>query len=356
MKAVRMYGPRDLRVEDVPVPKIESDEVLVKVMAVGVCGSDIPRANQYGAHVSPIILGHEFAGIVTELGKDVKAFEIGDHVTVPPLIPCYKCHWCEKGVYSLCDNYDYYGSRRDGAMAEYVAVKTSNLLKLAKEITFEDGATMDPCANGLHAMARADLKEGDTVCLCGAGPIGQLAAQYAKTKGAGKIMMADVWEEKLKAAQQSGADIVINSMKEDMVAKVREATDGLGADIAVDFSGIPAAQSACIQSVRKRGRVVFLGISHQGLQLSEKDVDYIMRGEIEIVGSWNSFTAPFPGNDWTESAELYAQKKLSATHLISHRLELEDVPEVFENIAKGNYFFSKVMIFPQGIEEKEGGK
>lgn len=122
MKAVRMYAPGDLRVEEVSIPEIEEDEVLVKVMAVGICGSDIPRANKYGAHVSPIILGHEFGGVIIKKGEKADNFQVGDHVTATPLIPCYSCHWCREGQYSLCDNYDYYGSRRDGAMAQYLSL------------------------------------------------------------------------------------------------------------------------------------------------------------------------------------------------------------------------------------------
>src|SRR5659263_89372 len=120
MKAVRMYKPGDLRVEEVDLPQVLADEVMVKVRAVGLCGSDIPRALTYGAHVSPIIIGHEFSGEITELGAEVKKFKVGDKVVVPPLIPCFECEWCKKGNYSLCEHYDYYGSRRDGALAEYV--------------------------------------------------------------------------------------------------------------------------------------------------------------------------------------------------------------------------------------------
>lgn len=347
MKAVRMYGPRDLRVEEVPVPRIARDEVLVRVMAVGVCGSDIPRANKYGAHISPIILGHEFAGVVVETGSGVQGFREGEHVTVPPLIPCFQCHWCEKGEYSLCDHYDYYGSRRDGAMAEYIAVKESNLLRLAEDILYEDAATVDPCANALHALAKAGFRQGESLCLYGAGPIGLFAAQYARIKGAGKVIMADMWQEKLDMAQKCGADRVILTQEKDVVQAVREATGGYGADVVIDFTGVPAVQAACIQCAGKQGRVVFLGISHRGLLLSEQDVDYMMRGEIKVMGSWNSFTSPFPGNDWTESIELYAKQGISAKEVISHRLSLEEVPEVFEKIAKGHYFFSKIMIFPQ---------
>lgn len=350
MKAVRMYAPGDLRLEEVKVPEIQDDEVLVKVMAVGICGSDIPRANKYGAHVSPIILGHEFGGIVVEKGKKVENAKIGDHITAPPLIPCMKCHWCEKGLYSLCDNYDYYGSRRDGAMAQYIAVKDSNILQVDKSVPFEVIATADPCANALHAMSKAEFKEGDSVCISGAGPIGLFAVQYAHIKKASKIVVVDIWDEKLEMAKRAGADYVINSKKENAIEKVREFTGGVGLDIVIDFSGAPSAQKQCIWYAAKQGRIVFLGISHQGLQMSDEEVDNLMRGELKVIGSWNSFTKPFPGSDWTGSIELFEKYGMDACNIISHRLSLEEVPEIFKKIDKGNYFFSKIMIYPNGRE------
>lgn len=348
MKAVRLYAPRDIRLEEVAMPKVEANEAMIKVMAVGVCGSDIPRANQYGAHVSPIILGHEFSGVITEAGNQITKFKIGDRVTVPPLIPCCKCEWCKKGEYALCKDYDYYGSRRDGAMAEFIAVKENNLLKIPDNISYEDAATTDPCANALHGMARADFKKEDSICIFGAGPIGLFAVQYAKIKGAGKIIAIDVWDEKLELAKKVGADVVINSMKEDPVEAVKKATHGEGCDVVIDFSGAPAAQLACINSTAKLGSVVFLGISHKGLTLSDKEIDWIMRGQLNIRGSWNSFTDPFPGSDWTGSLELFEKYGMTAKDIISHRLPLDKAPEIFESIAKGNYFFSKIMFYPNG--------
>lgn len=352
MKAVRMYAPRDLRVEEVKMPRCAEDECLIKVMAVGVCGSDIPRMNQYGAHVSPIICGHEFGGKIVETGKNVTKFNVGDRVTCPPLIPCGECKYCQMGEYSLCEHYDYYGSRRDGAYAQYIAVKESNLLKVKDTVSYEDAATTDPCANALHGMARAEFKPGDSVCVYGAGPIGLFAVQYARIKGAGKIIAVDVWEEKLDMARKNGADVVINSKETDPAEAVLKETEGLGCDVVIDFSGAPVCQKAAIRSAAKLGRVVFLGISHQGLELSEKEVDEIMRKQLSIKGSWNSFTKPFPGSDWTESIDLFENHGLTAKDIISHRLTLDEMPETFEKIAKGGYFFSKIMFFPNGQTEE----
>ncbi|MCI8294214.1 MAG: galactitol-1-phosphate 5-dehydrogenase [Hespellia sp.] len=351
MKAVRMYAPGDLRVEEVDIPSYAADECLIKVMAVGVCGSDIPRVNQYGAHVSPIIVGHEFGGIVTEVGADITKFKPGDRVTCPPLIPCFQCKYCQMGQYSLCEDYDYYGSRRDGAFAQYIAVKEGNLLKVSDRVSYEDAATTDPCANALHGMARAEFKPGDSVCVYGAGPIGLFAVQYAKIQGASKIIAVDVWEEKLELAKKNGADVVINSKKQAPVQMVMDATDGNGADVVIDFSGAPVCQKASILSAAKLGRVVFLGISHQGLELSEKEVDQLMRRQISLNGSWNSFTSPFPGSDWTGAIDLYENHGMTAKDIISHRLSLDEAPEIFGNIAKGNFFFSKIMFYPNGQEK-----
>lgn len=350
MKAVRMYAPRDLRVEDVEIPSYQEDECLIKVMAVGVCGSDIPRVNQYGAHVSPIIVGHEFGGIITETGAKVTKFKAGDRVTCPPLIPCFKCKYCEMGEYSLCEDYDYYGSRRDGAFAQYIAVKEGNLLKVNDNISYEDAATTDPCANALHGMDRAEFHPGDSVCIYGAGPIGLFAVQYAKIQGASRIIAVDVWDEKLDMALKNGADVVVNSKNEDPVQAVMDATNGAGADVVIDFSGAPICQKAAIRSAAKLGRVVFLGISHQGLELSEKEVDQIMRKQLSVKGSWNSFTKPFPGKDWTGAIDLYENHGMTAKDIISHRLSLDEAPEIFEKIAKGGFFFSKIMFFPNGQE------
>ena len=350
MKAVRMYKPGDLRVEDVPKPEMMPDEAMVKVKAVGLCGSDIPRALVYGAHVSPITIGHEFSGEIEAVGSEVKNFKPGDRVVVPPLIPCGECEWCQKGIYSLCEDYDYYGSRRDGALAEYVSVKESNLLKVPDKVSFEDAATLDPCANAYHGLMRGNFKEGDSVCVVGTGPIGLFAAQYAKLYGASKVIAVDVWDEKLEIAKKVGADVVINSTKEDAVEAVHQATDGKGANIVIDFSGAPIAQKQCILMASKMGRVVFLGISHKGLDLSEKEVDTIMRSQLSDVGSCNSFTKPYPGEDWTESLKGFDEKGMTAKDIISHRLPLDDAPAVLGEIAKGGYFYNKVMFYPDGYD------
>lgn len=348
MKAVRLYKPGDLRVEQVGIPAVKDDEVLVKVAAVGVCGSDIPRVNRYGAHVAPITIGHEFGGEVVEVGYQVKNFKVEDHVTVAPLIPCFKCEWCKTGEYSLCDDYGYYGSRSDGAMAQYIAVKENNLIKVSSSVSFEDIATVDPCANAVHGLIRGEFKKGETLCVFGAGPIGLYVIQYARILGAKKIIAVDVLSEKLDVAQKVGADVVVNSSNTDPVEAVNEATGGAGADMIIDLTGVPAVQNTCILCAKKLGRIVYLGISHRALEYSADAVDSILRKQLSVKGSWNSFSQPFPGKEWTESVRLFEEGKLSSKYIISHKLPLEDAPIIFNKIATEKFFFNKIMFYPWG--------
>ena len=348
MKAVRMYKPGDLRVEDVPKPVPTDDEVLLKVMACGVCGSDIPRVLTYGAHIAPLTIGHEFSAEVEEVGKNIKNFKVGDRVTVPPLMPCHKCEWCEKGIYSLCEDYDYFGSRRDGAMAEYVCSPEENLMKLPDNVDYLDAATTDPCANAIHGLTRGNIQVGDTVCIYGAGPIGLFAIQCAKVFGADKVIAVDLGAEKLAVAKECGADYIIDSKEQDAVEEIKKITDGEMADVVVDFTGAPPAQLNAINSAGKMGRVVFVGISHKGLNLGDKEVDNIMRGQISLIGSWNSFTDPFPGYDWTESLKLFEEGKITAKPMLSHKLPLDDAPAIFQKITEGGFFFNKILFLPHG--------
>ncbi len=348
MKAVRMYKPGDLRVEDVPKPVPTDDQVLLKVMACGVCGSDIPRVNVYGAYIAPLTVGHEFSARVEEVGKNIKNFKVGDRVTVPPLMPCYKCEWCEKGIYSLCKDYDYFGSRSDGAMAEYVCSPEANLMKLPDNVDYLDAATTDPCANAIHGLNQAKLQEGETVAVYGAGPIGLFAVQCAKAFGAKTVISIDLGEKKLDVAKECGADYVIDSLTQNAVEEIKKITDGKMADVVLDITGAPPAQINAINSTGKMGRIVLVGISHKGLSLGEKEVDTIMRSQISLIGSWNSFTKPFPGYDWTESLKLFSEGKITSKPMLSHMLTLDEAPGIFKQIADGGLFFNKIMFLPHG--------
>lgn len=345
MKSLLLYEPGDLRCEDIEIPKLTPGHVLVKVKAVGVCGSDIPRVNIYGAYHPRTVMGHEFSGEIVEV-NGAGDWKIGDRVVVPPLIPCGTCPSCKSGHYSLCESYDYFGSRRNGAMAEYVDVPVANLLPLPANVSFEAGAMTDPAANAAHAMWNGTISEGDTVTVYGCGPIGMFAIQFAKIMGAQSVIAVDIKNEKLAVAKEIGAEHVINSLENDPIKEINRITQGHGVNLVLETSGSPIAQNQAVCSAAKLGRVVFVGITHRGLELSKEAVNNILRRELMIKGSWNSFSNPFPGREWTYSLELMAQGKLLTEPLISHRLTLEEGPAIFKRFLDRDFVFNKVLFLP----------
>jgi L-iditol 2-dehydrogenase len=343
MKAIKLYEPGDLRVEVIDKPEIGQDEVLIHVKAVGICGSDIPRALVKGAYYKGLTLGHEFAGEIVEVGNNANEWKKGDRVTIAPLVPCYECEYCKKGKYGLCERYNYYGSRTDGAMANYIKVQKDNLLKLADSISYDAGAMVDPAANAVHGLWRGNLSEGDTVVVIGLGAIGLFAVQFAREMGAKEVIAIDIFEEKLEIAKKLGATRVVNSKTTDPIEELAVTK----IDVVLDTSGSPIAQNQAIAITGKMGRVVFLGISNKELLLSAKSVDRLMRFEIGIHGSWNSFSDPFPGKEWEYSIDLMAKGKIKTEEIISHRFKLEETPEVFKKIKNRDIVFNKILLFPE---------
>ena len=342
MYAVKLYEPGVLKYEEVPVPRIDDDEVLISVKMIGICGSDIPRALYKGAYHKGITLGHEFSGQIVECGGKVQGFEEGNRVTIAPLIPCYNCEYCKDGLFSLCESYNYYGSRTDGAMANFIKVKAGNLLKLPDGVSYEAGAMVDPAANAVHGLWRGNVSKGDTVVVAGLGAIGLFAVQIAKEMGAERVIAIDIYDEKLAVAKEVGADLTINSKTEDPIAILADQS----IKCVLDTSGSPIAQNQAVAICGKRGKVVFLGISNEELILSKAAVDRLLRYEICVTGSWNSFSNPFPGKEWTYSIELMAQGKVKVEPLISHRFPIEETPEVFQKIKKKQLVFNKILIQP----------
>ena len=190
MNAVVLHAPADLRYEQAVIPQIGERDVLIRIKAAGNCGSDLKRIMVEGTYHFPCIPGHEFSGEIAETGSGVSELKVGDKVTAAPLIPCMKCGWCLQGQYNLCDDYDYVGSRSDGAFAEYVKIPAANVVKLPENLDYEDGAITDPAAVALHAIRRAGgIETGQNIVILGAGPIGMLACQWAKIMGEKIILL-----------------------------------------------------------------------------------------------------------------------------------------------------------------------
>jgi L-iditol 2-dehydrogenase len=348
MKAAVLHGVGDIRYEEIELRPYGDDEVKIKVMAAGICGSDPPRALKKWKYELPAILGHEFSGYVVEKGKNVTNVEVGDKVVAVPLQPCNECEYCKKGQFSLCENYEMIGATQFGGFAEYANVKASNVLKI-DDIDYEEAAMIEPLAVALHGTLNIHAQLGDTVAVLGAGTIGQLTIQWLKISGVERIIAVDISDKKIEEAIALGADIGINAMKENPVEKILELTNGLGVDISIECAGSKITQEQCLLITRKKGKVAYQGIGHAGIELSESAFEGIFRRELNLQGFWNSYSAPFPGKEWFASIEYLKQKKIKLQELISHRFSLEDTAKAFELIGSRKEEYNKIMI----VQEQE---
>ena len=347
MRAVQLFAPGDVRCVEVDVPQIEKkNDVIIKVKSCGVCGSDIPRVMSKGAYRYPITIGHEFAGQVVEVGPEVRNLQPGERVTIMPLIPCGKCNYCRIGEAVVCDNYDYYGSRIDGAMAEYIRVCSDNIIKLPNGVDYESGSMTDPISVALHAVRKASILPGQTAIVLGLGAIGLLSVQWLKSLGA-KVVAVDIFDDKLKLAEILGADYSINGKTQDVVKTVMEITGGIGVDASIELAGSKFTQVQAIQSVRKMGRVVFCGISYDDLLIPNSALAKILRGELTILGSWNSSIAPLPINEWESSLMFLKSGKIKTDPLVTHRFRLEDCQKAFNMMYNKTEVFTKVLFKPE---------
>ena len=344
MKAAVLHAVDDLRYEDVPVPAATASEVLIRIRAAGVCGSDIPRVKKKGTYSFPLIPGHEFAGEVAQINDHISTtFKMGDRVTVFPLIPCKECAYCQIGEYAQCDNYDYLGSRRDGGFAEYVSAPVENLVLIPNNVDFDCAAMTEPASVALHALRRAGVDAGDSVAILGAGTIGIILAQWARICGAGKVFVTDVVDEKLDVARKYGFDHCINAMKEDVVQKIIEETDGRGVDICVEAAGTPITFEQSLRIVRKLGKVVLMGNVSGDVVIPERTASAILRGQLTIYGTWNSSFTAVPKNEWITALHFMSTGTLDLKPLITHKFRLDQANEVFDMMYDRKEFFNKVM-------------
>lgn len=342
MTAAVMHSPGDIRVETVPVPDPGPGQVRLKVAACGVCGSDIPRMNRNGGHVMPIICGHEFSAWVEKVGDGVTDLAVGDLVTVPPLIPCWHCDQCARGHFSLCEDYDYFGSRSDGAYAQYVLSPANNVLLMPPGVDPLAAAMVDPAAIALHAIWKTGLRQGHDVAVVGAGPIGLFAVEWAAMAGANRVVAIDLSVEKQPMMHEAGATHAVTSRKEAL--QVCPA----GFDVVVESAGSPVTADLAAALCAPHGEAVFIGIPHAPVELRKETYDRFLRQEVTLRGSWNSFSAPFPGDEWRTVASKMADGSLKWEFMISHRLGLEELPKTMLALGDRSIVSSKVLFLPNG--------
>ncbi|WP_136443739.1 galactitol-1-phosphate 5-dehydrogenase [Pacificoceanicola onchidii] len=350
MKAAVLHAPADLRVEEIPVPEaLEDNEVLVKVVACGICGSDIGRIMVNGTYSFPTVPGHEFAGVVEKVGANVSHVAPGDRAAIAPLVPCFDCPECEAGRYSLCDDYSFLGSRTDGAFAEFVRAPAANVMKVPDEVSLEVAATIEPAAIILHGIHKVDLSLGDAVAVVGCGALGYFALQFAKLSGAQPLIAIDVDEDKLELARQVGADVCINPMKEDVLEAVKAATGGRGVALSIECAGNEPGRNSSIEVAAKQGKVLLYGTAYGDVTFPHALFEKIVRQELEVIGSWNSYSTPFPGKEWFDIIELLRAGRLQVEPLITHRASLEELPDIMPKLKDRSFGpYAKILVKPNG--------
>lgn len=341
MKALVLEKNAVLVCKDVPEPKRDAPSWIgIDVKAAGICGSDLPRGFGNGAYHHPLIMGHEFAGVVSDPAGS-KAYKKGDRVAVFPLLWCGACQACQIGDYALCADYDYFGSRRDGAFAERLYVPEKNLLRVPDHVDLVHAAMAEPASVALHGVRKLSITPGAAAAVYGAGPIGNMVAQWLRINGCRRVFIVDIDQGKLDIAAKMGL-IPIKGGDADPVAAIREATGGHGADKVVEAAGFPSTFLQAVQTAASFGEVVFMGNIHGSFQIGEKDFSSILRRELRIHGTWNSKWTPRGLDDWT-TALAFMDRELTVAPLISHRPSLAEGVGIFNALAEKRLSANKVV-------------
>ncbi len=345
MKAGVVHAKNDIRYEEIDKPAAEPGKVLIKVKYTGICGSDVPRVNADACHFFPNVLGHEFSGTVEEVGEGVTSLKPGDRVAGVPLVPCMKCPDCQKGNYSLCKHYSFIGSREFGSFAEYVTVPEKNAVKFDDEVSFEKGAFFEPATVALHGLRRLDYKGGKNVAILGCGTIGILTAQWAKIFGAKSVTVFDILDERLELATRMGADFVVNSSKEGYMDQVAEITGGAGFDYVYETAGNTITMKMAFELAANKAGVCFIGTPTRELSFTVKEWENINRKEFTLTGSWMSYSAPFPGDEWELTAHYFKTGELKFDEsFIFEKIPLSKIDTAFEMYKTPGKVKGKILI------------
>ncbi len=323
MMAARFYEVEEpLRLEEIPVPELREDEVLVEIKAAGLCGSDVHIVFEGVTPTAykPITLGHEPAGVVAGIGSRVEGWEEGERACVVPGYWCGSCRNCVTGFPNVCLNRRIYGIQAEGALAEYLAVPARNLVRLPEAVPFTVGAIItDAVATPFYALSeRVALKAGETVAIFGAGGLGLHGVQIAKLLGARKIIVVDTREDQLERARAMGADLTINPIETPPVEAILEATGGLGVDVAAEFVGLQATIAQCVEAVAPNGRVVVVGLGADPITTVPPTV--FVRKQIALLGSYG-----FTKRGIEQLVELAAAGRLDLQSSITHTFGLAEV-------------------------------
>jgi len=328
-------------VKEVEMPKIEANDVLVRVRATGICGTDIHlyKGEAVGALPElpvPFIPGHEFSGEVVEVGEAVDDIQVGDRVSAEVAVSCGKCYYCKTGNQLLCENIREIGIDINGSYAEYVSVPSQNIHKIPSSLSYEQGALIDCLSSALRPFERINLGIMDTITILGTGPIGLLQVQIAKALGAKKIIAVGRTPKKLKLAEKLGADKTINARKENVIKEVLNATDGLGSDVVIEAAGSPITTVQSLHICRKDGQIALMGITTEKSSIESL---IIVSKALNIFGVWDYTWLTFE-----KSIHLISSGKVDVNAIVTHKLPLEEVIKAFDLIERKEAI--KVILIP----------
>jgi len=347
VKAAVFHGPNDLRLENLPVPAIADNELLLKVEACAICGSDV-RTYRFGASniTEPVTLGHEIAGTIVEAGQSLTGFFPGQRVAVAPAIPCGECRYCTRGIETVCDNLRSIGYQFHGGFAEFMAVpfsaiKAGCVNTVPEGLSFAEAALAEPLACAINGQELLNVGLDDTVAILGAGPLGCLHADLAKIRGARQVILVDLREQRLKLARQFAADVFINAEQENVQEKVLEETGGVGASVVIVAAASGAAQQQALLLAAKHGRISFFGGLPKTNPFTSINANLIHYRELFVMGAYGSK----PKHN-KQALELLAGGQVHALGLIGMRVPLERIEEGMDAVAQGRVL--KVIVQPHG--------
>jgi len=343
MKALVLKEYKRFALEDFPVPTIQPDEVLVSVRACGICGSDVHGMDgSSGRRIPPIVMGHEAAGMIAEIGGAVTGWKKGDRVTFDSTVSCGNCWYCQRGEVNLCENRRVLGVscgdyRRHGAFAEFVVVPQRILYRLPDNLSFEQAAMVEAVSIAVHAVERTPLKLNASVAVIGTGMIGLLVVQVLRARGCGKIIAIDLDEGKLQFAKRFGATDTLLANATDLQEKIRALTSGRGADAAFEVVGLSPTVKTAIDSVRKGGSVTLVGNLKPQVELP---LQAVVTRELTLIGTCGS------AGEYPACLDLIASGKVNVTDFISATAPLEEGAKWFERLYAGEKGLMKVLLKP----------
>ena len=343
MKALLLTEYQQMEVADLPSPTVGPEDILIRVRACGICGSDVHGFDgSTGRRIPPIVMGHEAAGTVAEVGAQVRDFQIGDRVTFDSTVYCGQCYFCRRGDINLCDNRQVMGVscgefRRHGAFAEYVAVPARICYQLPENLPFEHAAMIEAVSIAVHAVNLTPMQLADTAVVVGTGMIGLLVVQALRNAGAGKIIAIDIDNHKLGMARQLGADYAFNSKDVDAPEEVRKLTGGRGADVAIECVGATAPIQTAIASLRKGGSVTLVGNVSPKIELPLQSV---VTRQIKVIGSCAS------AGEYPACIDLLARGAIKVDPIISAQAPLEEGFSWFQRLYGHEANLMKVILKP----------